>query len=282
MPLARDHDVLAVAYVRDRSHPLSLRVVDADLRTHVAARVEVQHLHVPVDRAPLAELVDADPRLVVVRHHDDTRPHLGDHAAEGLGHRPPLVEQALGLVGARVDPLAGNAVVLGRVPGHQRLPDVVVREVAVLVVRRVEVREVTGREGVGDVEGIRPQRGARTRQQLRHAQRQGCGRARRPLLHVRHLHTGGRVDPVGGLDQAGQQQRVAGRPRVVALDGVAHRVDPGAVLGPEEARPHAERVGEVARRRREARSGRRRHRPSSRRSTASASVATYVCANTSE
>ena len=34
---------------------------------------------------------------------------------------------------------------------------------------------------------------------------------------------------------------------MVAVDGVAHRVDPGAVLGPEEARPHAEGVGEVAR-----------------------------------
>src|SRR6266480_4303194 len=63
---AGDHDVLTIAHVRDRTDSLALRVVNPDLRADVAARVEAQHLDVPVQRAPFAQLLDGDPRLVVV------------------------------------------------------------------------------------------------------------------------------------------------------------------------------------------------------------------------
>ena len=54
------------------------------------------------------------------------------------------------VVVARVDPLAGDAVVLGCVPANQRLPDVVVREVAMLVVRRVEIGQINMRDDVDE------------------------------------------------------------------------------------------------------------------------------------
>ena len=143
--VAGDDDVLPVADVRHGAHALPLRVVDADLRADVAARVEARAPRRA--RAPSTSRAARrrDPRLVVVRDDHDARPHVGDHLPQRVGHRPPLVEHALGRVVARVDALARHAVVLGRVPRDQRLPHVVVGEVAVLVVRRVEVGEVARR-----------------------------------------------------------------------------------------------------------------------------------------
>ncbi len=67
-------------------------------------------------------------------------------------------------------------------------------------------------------------------EQLGHPQRQPVVRPRRPLLQVRHLHADGGVDPVGRLDQAGQQDREERRVAVVGVDRGADRVDPRAVL----------------------------------------------------
>ncbi len=178
---AGDHHVLLVAHVRHRTHALAARVVDPDLRAHVAAGVERQHLDVAVHRAHVAQLVGVDPRLVVVRHHHDAGLHRGDDAAERVGHQPTPVEHALGGVVARVDALARHAVVLGRVPRDQRLPHVVVGEVAVLVVRRVEVREVALGQRRRHVERVAAARATPVPgEQLGDAQRERQERTRSP------------------------------------------------------------------------------------------------------
>ena len=116
----------------------------------------------------------ADPRLVVVRHARRLAPaRRAITWRERVGHRPPAVEHALGRVVAGVDALAGHAVVLGRVPRHQRLPHVVVGEVAVLVVRRVEVGEVARRRASRATSSASPRTAAPAPgEQLRHPQRE--------------------------------------------------------------------------------------------------------------
>ena len=111
---------------------------------------------------------------------------------------------------AEIVALAGHAVVLGRVPGHDGLPHVVVGVVPVLV-----VREGRGRRGrPARAQRSRPARSAspRTRpsgtgEQLGHPEGQRPAGPGGPLLQIGHLEPGGRVDPVGCLEQAGQEHR---------------------------------------------------------------------------
>src|SRR5262249_55261536 len=104
---------------------------------------------------------------------------------------------------AHVAAFAGHAVVGGLVPADQRLPDVVVGEVAVLVVGRVDVRDVGGggRGGGGGLAEGAALAGARARGELWEKQRQGVVGARGPVLEVGHLKAGGGVDAVRGLHQ---------------------------------------------------------------------------------
>ena len=120
--------------------------VDTDLGAHVAFGVEGQDAHVPAGAAHVDQFSQGDPRLVVVGDHCDPRGYLGDHLAQGGGHLALLVEDALCGVVAAVDALAGDAVVSGSVPGDQRLPYVIVGEIPMLVVRRVDVRQVDRRQ----------------------------------------------------------------------------------------------------------------------------------------
>ena len=68
----------------------------------------------------------------------------------------------------------------------------------------------------------------------------------RPPLQVGHLHADGGVDPVGGFDQAREEDAALDKVEVEPVDLVADRVDPHPVLGLEVARPAAERLGDVA------------------------------------
>ena len=96
--LAGDHDVLTLRTCDTVPDPLALRVVDADLRAHVAPRVERRAPR----RAPCTAHMSRssstlDPRLVVVRHHD----HPGvarrrSRGASASGIAAPRVEHALG------------------------------------------------------------------------------------------------------------------------------------------------------------------------------------------
>ena len=185
--------------------------------------------------------------FVVVRHDHDTRADVADHTLERGRHLALDVEHALGRRIAGVDPLARDAVVRGGVPRHERLPHVVVREVPVLVVRRVEVGEVELAEGARHVDRVGADRPPAAVEEIGDAQRERRCRPRRPLLHVRHLQAGGGVDAIGGFDEAREQDRLERRPRVVTCDRVADRVDACAVERLHEPRLHAERVGEVAR-----------------------------------
>ena len=133
----RDEQQLGVAQVRDLADAPAGWVEDADLRAHVALERDRHRAHVPAlgqQRDEVAEVVEP---LVGAREHEPrAREPLDDPRQRVRGLAPP-VERALRR--PAVDALAGDAVVLGRVPADQRLPHVVVREVGVLVVRRVEV-----------------------------------------------------------------------------------------------------------------------------------------------
>ena len=112
------------------------------------------------------------------------------------------------------------------VPAEQRLPDVVVREVGVLVVRRVEVGDVDAVELAGQLVGVAPHRGARRSGHLRRlAQLERLQRPGRPALEVGHLDADRRVHAVGRLDQARQQQRRAptGRGRAASMAALGRR-----------------------------------------------------------
>src|SRR5664280_1026640 len=142
---AEDH-VFRVPEMGDGTHLATLGIVDADPGADVAGGVEGQYDDVATDPAELVEFVIGEPRLVVVREDDDLGIHPGHDVGQGRRHRASTVEGAAGARIAELGPLACHAVVLRGVPGHQRLPHVVVRVVPVLVVRGVEVGEVHGAE----------------------------------------------------------------------------------------------------------------------------------------
>ena len=191
-------------------------------------------------------LVGADPRLVVVRHHDDLGLRPPDDVRQRRRHLPPPVEHRLGRLVPAVDALAGDAVVLGCVPTDQSLPDVVVGEVPVLVVGRVEVGEIDVWQDVDGLPDVAEDRDAGAGQELGPAQFQVVVRPRRPLLEVGHLDARRGVDPVGRQHQRGQQDREQRATPVLLLEAVPDGVDPAAVLRGEEPGRLAEGPGEVA------------------------------------
>ena len=191
----------------DLADPLATRRVDPDLRPDVPLRVEREHDHLAERATDLQQLVQAQPGLVVVRQHHDVGLQAGHRGCQRTGHLPLPVEHALGGLVAAVDALAGHPVVLRRVPGHQGLPDVVVREVPVLVVGRVQVGEVEGAQRRGQGHGVASHRRSGPRQEVGHPEVEVPEGPGGPRLQVRHLLPGGRVDPVGCLDEAGQQDR---------------------------------------------------------------------------
>jgi len=219
--------------------------VDPDLRAHVPFRVVGEGLHRTARATHLDELVEADPGLVVVGDHHHLRVDALDAGAERVGHRPPAVEDARAVAVGELGALARDAVVRRRVPRDDRLPHVVVRLVAVLVVRRVQVGEIEVAELREQRDRVTPDRGTLAGEQVRAAEREALVRAGRPLLQVRHLHAGGGVDPVGRLDEARQQDGEERVPPAV-LDGITDGVDAGAVLGTEVPGVVAERAGHVA------------------------------------
>ena len=153
-----DQQDLAVPQARDGADLLARRVVDPDLRADVALRVDVDPADVPTPGKELGDLVRIVEPLVRDRDEQPRRPERREQLGEGRGRA------ALGVVGApplaAVDALVGDAVALGRIPADEGLPDVVVGEERVLVVRRVDVDEVDVELGREDV-GVEPGNAAR-------------------------------------------------------------------------------------------------------------------------
>ena len=146
---------------------------------------------------------------------------------------------------AAVDALVGDAVARRGVPADERLPDVVVREERVLVVGRVEVDEIDVERRREEV-GIEPRDGAgRAGDRLGQPQAELVVGAGRPRLQIGHLQARRAVDAVCRLEQRGEQDAPLERRERVAVDRVADRVDPGAVLRLQVARLPAEGLGEV-------------------------------------
>ena len=242
-----DQHVFEVPQAGHLADPLPARVVDADLRPHVALGVERQRVHVATHGAPRRELIERDPGLVVVRQHQHAGPHPADGLPQGLGHLSPAIERALVGRVARVDPLARLPVVVGVVPGHQRLPDVVVGEVAVLVVGRVEVGQVELAQRLDHFGRIGPDGPPGTRQELGRTKLQAVVGAGSPAFHVGHLQSRRRVDAIRGVDEAGEQDGIEVASSEVRLDPIPDGIHPLAVEGLEEPGPDAERLGEVPR-----------------------------------
>ena len=125
---------------------------------------------IPFTEDKMARAIEIRPSNFKTVHHSGA--YVPDHALERAGHLALGVEHALGRRIARVDPLARNAVVLRRIPRHERLPDVVVGEVPVLVVRRVKVGEVELAQRPDDLDRVRPHREPAAGEQVRDAQRE--------------------------------------------------------------------------------------------------------------
>ena len=169
---------------RHRADLLAGGVVDPDLGSDVALRVDVD----PPDIAELpeqaAELTDVVETLVRDRDEEPAGRERREQLCEGRRGGP------LGVVGAApltaVDPLHRHPVGVGGIPADERFPDVVVGEERVLVVRRVDIDEVDvelRREHVRVEPRHRP---GRARHRLGKAQRELVERARRPRLEVGH------------------------------------------------------------------------------------------------
>ena len=105
-----DQDILGVAEMGDGPHLAAGGVVDADAGPDVTGRVEGQDLDVAPPGAQVAELVEGQPRLVVVGEDDHIGGHPGHHPAQGVGHGAATVEGALGGRVPQVLALAGHAV----------------------------------------------------------------------------------------------------------------------------------------------------------------------------
>ena len=146
-----DHQPLGGADVRDAAHALAGRVVDADARADVARHVDRQGRHVPALASSSATWAGSWKPSSLTEQDHPGRGQRADERLERVPRRRGAVEGAAGR--AAVDPLARHAVGLGAVAADDGLPHVVVREVGVLVVGRVEVGRVDA------VEGARPARG---------------------------------------------------------------------------------------------------------------------------
>ena len=219
--------------------------MDADLGSDIALRVEGEHLDCAARPAHVDELVERDPGLVVVRHRHHPGVDPVDARREGERHLAPTVELARSRPIGQFVSLARDAVVLGFVPRHERLPHVVVGLVAMLVVGRIQIGEVERAQHRCQRDGIAAPRRPTAVEEVGPPQREAMVRAGSPLLQVRHLDPGRRVDPIGGFDQAGQQDREMGM-TTAGFDRVSDRVDARAVLGPQVTGFLAERAGHVA------------------------------------
>ena len=180
---------------------VSRRVEDPDLRPHVALRVESERNNVAVCGTHVAQVLEFNPGLVVVGDDEDLRVNRLDGVAESIGHLALLVEDALGRLITAIDALARNAIVLGRVPVHESFEDVVVREVAVLVVWRIKVRQIHVVDSGSDLRGVPADRHAAARDQFRAAEFEVIVRSCGPLLEVGHLNAGRRIDSIGREDE---------------------------------------------------------------------------------
>ncbi len=237
--------MLAIGQVRDRAHLHPRRVVDADLRTDVTASVDVDPRDRPAPREQSLEIVRAMETLVARRDDQPRGAQATDQLGQGCRGGALRVVRAAG--GAAVDALVCDAVTRGRVPANERLPEVVVREVGVLVVGRVDVDEIdieapararSRRAGLPDAR--RPVDGQR------HAELERVVRARRPALEERHLQAGRAVDAIGGLEQRGQDDAEFELSQIARFDRVADGVDAAAVVRLEVASALAEDVADVA------------------------------------
>jgi len=229
--------------VGNAANPLAARVVDPDLGTDVPLRLDRDPPDVTTlcqQRLDVTRIVEA---LVVEGEHQPRRTQVAQQLGESSGRLPAGVVTALSI--AAVDPLARDAVLLWRVPADERFPHVVVGEVGMIVVGRIDVHEVDIEVRCELVRVLPKHRSRRARDNRRHAQLELVIGSGSPRLQVRHLQAGGAVDAVGGLEQRREHDPPVDGREPIAVDRRPDRVDPPAVVWLHVAGPLAERLREV-------------------------------------
>ena len=135
-----------VAQLADLADLLAFRIVDADPRADVARIVVGDHAHAR-PRHTRTSLRSAS-RVTKPSSENESTTTRASMSGEDLGGRwrdlVAPIERALALL--HVDALLGDTVRRGRVPSNQRLPHVIVPEIAVLVVRSGSRVRHVGRE----------------------------------------------------------------------------------------------------------------------------------------
>lgn len=248
--LSGRHDVeqLGVAEVRNAPDLLATRVVNSDLGADVALVVEFDGAERAAGGEEGVHLVPRDEALVVEGEDEgEGRGEGVEQSAERGEARTPGVEG--GAAGADVLALAGGAVDGWKVPADEGLPDVVVAEVGVLVVGRVDIGGVgAGAEGMGGVDGVEVVGFAGAVggawEEARQAEFEGVQGAWGPGFEVGHLNAGGGVHAVGGFQERGEEHGTEVGVKLMVFYGLAHGEDAGAVFGVEEACVEAVGLGE--------------------------------------
>ena len=129
---------------------------------------------------------------------------------------------------------------------HERLPDVVVRMVRVLVIRRVEICHVDHVQARRKIIGVAAYRATTAGQHRRNPQLHWIERPRRPCLEVRHLQAGRGVHPIRRFEERRQEDRPLHAPLGHALDFIANGIYAAPIEGLEVPRFLAERACEIA------------------------------------
>ena len=131
--------------------------MDADLRPDVTASAGRHSHHLaPHVLEQAGDSVEGEVSLIIERHDEVGRGKRAQERLEGDPCAPPGVVVALHV--ATIEALAGDAVGLRGVVADERLPDVVVGEIRMLVVRRIDVGDVDGREAGRELVGVGTQR----------------------------------------------------------------------------------------------------------------------------
>ena len=100
------------------------------------------------------QVVEAHPGLVVIGQNQNSGVHLFDYLSQCGGHRSLRVERTRRCRIPAFDALLGYPVMLRVIPGHDGLPHVVVGQIPMLVVRRVQVGQVERAKRTGHLEGV--------------------------------------------------------------------------------------------------------------------------------
>lgn len=125
--------------------------MNPDLTPDIAWVISVEHDQRPALGKDGFDLLSTQIPFVIERHDQSIRVDRIDELVESIGDFDFGIVRAFAFFA--VDSFAGDAIDLRMIPSDQCLPDVVVAQIRMLVIRRVKVGNVGG-EGLGSVNSI--------------------------------------------------------------------------------------------------------------------------------